>query len=160
MKNEFVYVLLLVIMITSMLTGAAFAKGSNEKTPQPVSVDVYNHSGCALTVLLKNKNTGGRSYLNIGTRVTTESLAQEQNDYSVTTPCGFENGTWKVTPGRILWISCMNGHPVAVMEKAGSCDISVYWIFYPDKIFTSWKLLQVVEFSSLKDAVSYGPLGA
>ncbi len=104
--------MLLVILTISMLPCAVFAKGTQERAAQPVSVDVYNHTGSALTILLTNKNTGLRSYINLGTGVTTEILSQGLYDYSVTTLCGFEAGTWNVTPGRILFISCRESQPV------------------------------------------------
>ncbi len=122
MKRSYLFVLILVLLTVSLFPGSALAKA-----PQPVSVDVYNHSGSALTVLITNKITGSRAYLNLGTGVTTESLSQGTYDYSVTTPCGFETGTWNVTPGRVLWITCSSGRPIVAMTKLGACEIGIYF---------------------------------
>lgn len=117
MKKSFLSIIVLVVLIASLFPGAAIAKGEQERAPQSVSVDVYNHSGSALTVLLKNKNTGISAYLQLGTGVSTEDLAQGTYDYTVTTPCGLETGTWNVTPGRELFITCKSGSPSIILEK-------------------------------------------
>ncbi|MEI6291043.1 MAG: hypothetical protein WCP19_11480 [Chloroflexota bacterium] len=123
MKIKVIYISLLAIFILSFLPGAALAK-TQAKATQFVNVDVYNHSGSALTVLLTRKNTGGLSYLKLGTGVSSESLSAGMYDYSVSTPCGFETGTWNVTPGRILWISCRSGKLFIEMAKPGSSACS------------------------------------
>ena len=154
MKKRYIYICLLVILFSSMLPGAALAKSG--KTPQSISVNVYNHSGSALTVLLTNKKNGDRSYLNLDSGVTTEHLLQGMYDYTVTTPCGLETGSWNVTPGRILWISCKYGFPVAALVKAGSCgEMGIYIYGGTDQFsFWPWHYLKTL-YSSLQDALNH-----
>lgn len=141
-----------------MLPGAALAKSG--KTPQMVSFNVYNHSGTALTVLLTNKKTGDRAYLNLDSGVTTEQLLQGMYDYTVTTPCGLETGTWNVTPGRMLWISCKYGFPVAALVKAGSsCELGVYYHDSGYFMFATLRTLKPGGWNSLQsylDSVKVG----
>ncbi len=117
MKKSFVSIVLLIVLMASLFPSAVFAKDELVKAPQVVSVDVYNHSGSALTVLLTNKNTGTSEYLQLETGVTMQELVQGTYDYTVTTPCGLETGTWNVTQGRELFITCSGGSPSIILEK-------------------------------------------
>ena len=151
MKKHYLFVMILVLMTVSLFPASALAKPQS-KSQQFVNVDVYNHSGSALTVLLTNKHTGDRSFLNLLNGVSSESLLQGVYDYSVTTPCGLETGTWNVTPGRILWISCRTGNPVAVMMQAGSaCEQGVYYHDTGDFMFATLKSVLPGGYHSLKD---------
>lgn len=153
MKKRFVSIIILAVLIISLFPSAAFAKSEQVRAPQPVNFDVYNHSGRALTVLLTNKNTSNRAYLNLGTGVTTESLAQGMYSYTVTTPCGLETGTWNVTPGRVLWITCRYGIPAIGMLKAGSCvELGIYGTDHGFE-FWSWIFLKD-HFSTLEEALA------
>lgn len=131
-----VAILFLTAVFAVSQTGAAQAANG----PADVTVTLMNNTAGSVSLHLTGEN--GSFWLNVSEAgMSTISVPEGKYDYSLTTPCGAENGHMNINVAKVLKVFCDGAAELSVDNRAkgSSSACSVYgWWHGPGQSWGHW----------------------